>query len=71
MNRLLSLIIIILGVACLVLGAFFIYQGVSKNDYLTRSAKAEKITLGLTPDQAAAGQVDESAAQLQAASGPA
>lgn len=68
MNRLLPVIIIILGAASLVLGAFFIYQGVSKNDYLTRSAKAEKITLGLTPDQAAAGQVDESAAQLQAAS---
>jgi hypothetical protein len=68
MNRLLASLVIILGVISLALGAFFIYQGISKDNYLKANIKAEKITLGLTSEQIAAGQVDETAAQLQAAS---
>jgi len=68
MNRLLSLVVIILGVLSLILGIFFVYQGASKSNYLIDSIKGEKITLGLTPEQIAAGQVDDTAAQLQAAS---
>ena len=68
MNRLLSLIIIILGVFSLGLGIFFVYQGGLKSNYLVTNIKAEKITLGLTPEQIAAGKVDDTADQLQAAS---
>ena len=68
MNRLLSLIVIILGIFSLGLGIFFIYQGVSKSNYLITNIQAEKITLGLTPEQIASGKVDNSADQLQAAS---
>jgi hypothetical protein len=68
MNRLLSLIVIILGIFSLGLGIFFVYQGVSKSNYLITNIQAENITLGLTPEQIAAGNVDRSADQLQAAS---
>jgi hypothetical protein len=68
MNRLLSIIAIVLGVISLGLGVFFIYQGVSKINYLSADIKAEKITLGLTQQQINEGQVDGTAAQLQAAS---
>jgi hypothetical protein len=68
MKRLLSLLVIVLGVVALVLGILFIYEGISKINYLTENVREEKITLGLTTQQIAAGQVDETAAQLQAAS---
>jgi hypothetical protein len=68
MNRLLSLLVIVLGVVCLAVGVLFIYQGFSKNNYLVTNIKQEKITLGLTQEQIAAGQVDVTADQLQKAS---
>jgi hypothetical protein len=68
MNRLLSLIVIIFGIFSLGLGVFFVYQGVSKSNYLITNIQAEKINLGLTPEQIAAGNVDSSADQLQTAS---
>jgi hypothetical protein len=68
MNRILSLLVILLGVLSLALGALFVYQGASKINYLTTNVKGEKITLGLTAAQIAEGQVDQTAAQLQAAS---
>jgi hypothetical protein len=68
MNRLLSLLVIVLGVACLGIGAFFLYQAASTSNYLTTNIKQEKITLGLSQDQISAGQVDFMADQLQKAS---
>jgi hypothetical protein len=67
MKRLLALLVIILGVVSLGLGAFFIYQGMSKQNWLVSNIKAEKITLGLTPEEVAAGKVLESASDLQKA----
>jgi hypothetical protein len=65
MNRLLALLVVVLGIVCLGVGAFFIYQGVSKNNWLVDNIKQEKITLGLTQDQIKAGKVLESMADLQ------
>jgi hypothetical protein len=67
MNRLLSLLVIVLGVVCLGLGAFFIYQGVSKNNWLVDNIKQEKITLGLSQDQIQSGKVLENMDDLQKA----
>jgi len=67
MKRLLALIVILMGVISLALGAFFIYQGLSKNAWLVDNIRQEKITLGLTQEQIAAGKVLESAADLQKA----
>jgi hypothetical protein len=68
MNRLLALIVAVLGIVCLGIGIFFIFQGVSKNNYIVDNLKQEKITLGLTQEQINAGQVVDNAAQVQAAS---
>jgi hypothetical protein len=67
MNRLLSLLVIVLGVVCLALGAFFIYQGLSKQNWLVSNIRQEKITLGLTEDQIKAGKVLENMNDLQTA----
>jgi hypothetical protein len=67
MNRLLALLVIVLGVVCLGAGSFFIYHGVQKNNYIVTNIKDEGVTLGLTPDQIAQGEVIHTADQLQAA----
>ena len=68
MNKALALLVIILGIISLGLGAYFIYQGVSKDNYLLASARQEKFTIGLTQEQISAGQVDVAADQLLKAS---
>jgi hypothetical protein len=67
MNRLLALLVIVMGVVSLVLGAFFVYQGMSKQNWLVSNIKQEKITLGLTQEQINAGKVLESMNDLQTA----
>jgi hypothetical protein len=68
MGRLLALVVAVLGVVCLGLGIFFVYQGMSKNNFLVMSLRQEKITLGLTQGQIDAGQLDDNADALQKAS---
>jgi len=65
MNRLLALIVVVLAVVCLGVGAFFVFQGMSKNNWLVENIKTEKITLGLTAEQVKNGVVLESASDLQ------
>jgi hypothetical protein len=67
MNRLLALIVIVLGVVCLGVGAFFVYTGISKNNWLVENIKQEKITLGLTQDEIKSGKVLENSSDLQKA----
>jgi hypothetical protein len=42
MNLLLSLVVIVLGVVALALGILFIYEGISKINYLTENVKGRK-----------------------------
>ena len=67
MIRLLALLVAVLGVVCLGLGAFFIYQGFTKNNYLISTMRDEQITLGLSEEQIAGGDVLDSMAELQRA----
>jgi hypothetical protein len=67
MNRLLALIVIVLAVVCLGVGAFFIFQGVSKNNWLVENIKQEKITLGLSQEEIKSGKVLENGDDLQKA----
>jgi len=67
MNRLLALFVIMLSVVSLGVGAFFIYQGVSKYYWLVDNIKQEKITLGLTQEEIKSGKVLETAGDLQEA----
>jgi hypothetical protein len=67
MNRLLALIVVVIGVVCLGLGVFFLYEGISKNNFLETDLQQEKITLGLTQEQINAGQVVDTSDELQVA----
>lgn len=65
--RSLSIVIAVLGIASLVIGGAFIGLAVQKNNYVVESLRAQKVTLGLTKDQIAQGQVVDNAQAAQAA----
>lgn len=50
MSRTVSLVIAILGVVAIVVGAVFVFQGISKNNLIIERMKVEKVTLALDPD---------------------
>lgn len=50
MSRSISLVIAILGLVAIVIGAVFIFEGVSKNNLLVARMNAEKVTLALDPN---------------------
>jgi hypothetical protein len=66
MVRKLAILVIALGVVVFVIGGFFIGETVSKQLYITDAMRQEKVTLGLTPEQVAAGDFIDTAAEAQA-----
>ena len=50
MSRTVSLVIAILGVVAIVIGAVFVFQGVSKNNLIEERMKVEKVSIALDPD---------------------
>ncbi|MCR4394473.1 MAG: hypothetical protein NUV31_08910 [Dehalococcoidales bacterium] len=67
MYRLLALVVIVLSLVCLAVGGIFLYQGFTKNQWLVENIKQEKITLGLSQEEIAAGKVLTTASELQKA----
>jgi hypothetical protein len=67
MSRILSLLVIFLGVVALVIGGVFIWQGMAKNDLLVDAMRQENITLGIESDKLSAGEVIDSAAEAEIA----
>jgi hypothetical protein len=67
MNRLLALLVALAGIICLGMGIFFISYGMSKGNWMKEAMQQEKITLGLTKEQIAAGEVVDSMSELQKA----
>jgi len=67
MSRILSLLVIILGVVALVVGGVFIWQSMAKNDLLVTAMQQEQITLGIESDKLASGEVIDSAAEAEIA----
>jgi hypothetical protein len=49
-TRIIALIISILGLIAIVMGAAFVFQGVSKNNLIVERMNAEKVTLALDPN---------------------
>jgi hypothetical protein len=66
MIRKMAVLIVVLGVVVFVIGGVFIGEAINKQSFLTSSMRQEKITLGLTPAQIAAGDVVDTAAEAQA-----
>jgi len=50
MNRAISLVIAILGLVAIVIGAVFVFQGISKNNLIVDRMKVENVTLALDPN---------------------
>lgn len=49
-NRIISLVISILGLVAILIGVVFVFQGVSKNNMIVERMNAEKVTLALDPN---------------------
>ena len=63
----LSMIVMIVAVIALVMGIFFIVQGVTKADWMKEAMQQEQITLGLDETAVANGELVDSAGEVQAA----
>lgn len=50
MSRTISLVIAILGLVAVVIGAVFVFEGISKNNLIVDRMKVEKVTLAVDPD---------------------
>jgi hypothetical protein len=50
MNRTISLVIAILGLVAIIIGAVFVFQGLSKSSLIEERMKVEKVTLALDPN---------------------
>lgn len=50
MSRIISLVIAILGLVAIVIGAVFVFEGVSKNNLIVGRMNVEKVTLAIDPD---------------------
>ncbi len=50
MSRILSLVVSILGLVAIVIGAVFVFEGVSKNNLIVDRMNVEKITLAIDPN---------------------
>ena len=58
-------VVAILGVVAIALGVAFIVQGISKDRYLKEAMHGEKVTLGLTEEQVARGEVVDTAKEAE------
>lgn len=67
MNYYLKIMVLLLGVVAIVVGAVFIYQAYDKESWMKEAMQVEKVTLGLTAEQIAAGELIDTAAEAQAA----
>lgn len=65
--KVVSLLVVVIGIVSLVIGAVFIGIAVQKNNYLVNSLREQKVTLGLTQDQINNGEFVDSAAEAQTA----
>ncbi len=67
MSRKLVALVLVFSVVVIAIGGVFIGEAINKQHFVTNSLKQEKITLLLTPQQIAAGDVIDNAAEAQAA----
>jgi hypothetical protein len=66
-TRYMALLVVLAGVVVLLIGSVFIGLAVQKNNYITGSLREQKITLGLTQEQIAQGQLVDNGARAQVA----
>jgi len=67
MKYYLSIMVLLLGVVAMVVGAVFMYQAYEKESWMKEAMRLENVTLGLTEEQIAAGEVIDTAGEAQSA----
>ena len=67
MHKTLATIAVVLGILSLAVGVTFIGLALQKNNYLVTQLWAQKVTLGLTKDQIAKGDLVDTAQEAQVA----
>jgi len=63
----LAMVVVVLGIVSLVLGAVFLGVAAQKNNYITTALRQQNITVGLTKEQIANGEVVDNAHKAQVA----
>ena len=63
----LAVLVVVLGIASLVIGAAFVGLAAQKNNYVVGALRQQKVTLGLTKEQVANGEVVDNAQAAQVA----
>ncbi len=66
-SRYWAMAILAIGVVCIVIGGVFIFQSVDKGNWMREAMRQEKVTLGLSEEQIAAGEVIDTAEEAMAA----
>ena len=67
MKYYLSIMVLLLGVVAMVVGAVFMYQAYEKESWMKEAMRLENVTLGLTEEQIAAGELIDTAGEAQSA----
>jgi hypothetical protein len=65
--QMVSMLVVVLGIVSLVIGAVFVGLAVEKNNYLVDSLRAQQVTLGLSQEQIAKGELVDNAQTAQVA----
>ena len=65
-NQYLPTLVLIFGIVIVIMGAVFIAQGVEKENWVKGAMQIEKVTLGLSEEQIAQGEVIDTAEEAQA-----
>ena len=63
----LTIVVLLSGVVAIVVGAVFIYQAFEKENWMKEAMRLEQVTLGLTEEQIAAGELIDTAGEAQSA----
>jgi len=66
-TRYLAMIVVVLGILSVVMGAGFIALAAQKNDYVVSGLRQQEVTLGLSEEQIANGEVVDNAQEAQVA----
>ena len=66
-SRYLAILVLILGVIGVVVGSVFIAQAVEKDNWMREAMRVERVTLGLSDEQIAEGQIIDSFEEAQIA----
>ncbi len=66
-SRYLAIVVLLVGVVGIVVGSVFVTQAISKNNWMAQARQSEDVTLGLSTEQKAEGEVVDTAKEAQVA----